>query len=193
MNSTATAIPRITSDFNSLDQVGWYGSAYFVTAMGTQPLFGRAFQLFPTRTVFLLAVALMVIGAIITAAAPASIVFIIGRGITGSSVSAFYAGGATVITYFVPFQQRPIFMSTSMAMTAVASVVGPIVSGFLTDSRLTWRFAFWMNLRTLSQFLSVNVLPCRECTLKLANFNDSDCCCCTCYGTSNVPNAQCIE
>lgn len=125
--------------------------------MGTQPIFGRAFQLFPTRTVFLLAVALMVVGAITTAAAPGSIVFIIGRAITGASVSAFYAGGTTVITYFVPFQQRPIFMSTSMAMTAVASVVGPVVSGFLTDSRLTWRFAFWMNLRTLSQSQSAAV------------------------------------
>ena len=27
----ATAIPEITADFSSLDQVGWYGSAYFIT------------------------------------------------------------------------------------------------------------------------------------------------------------------
>jgi hypothetical protein len=27
----ATAIPVITSEFNSLNDVGWYGSAYFIT------------------------------------------------------------------------------------------------------------------------------------------------------------------
>lgn len=154
----ATAIPRITSDFNSLDQVGWFGSAYFMTAMGMQPLFGRAFQLFPTRANFLVAVALMVLGSILTAAAPGTVVFIIGRAITGAAVSAFYAGGAMVITFFVPFQRRPIFLSLSMAMNAVASVLGPIVSGVLTDSRLTWRFAFWMNLRMLSLHLTVLII-----------------------------------
>ncbi|KAJ4387732.1 hypothetical protein N0V93_008331 [Gnomoniopsis smithogilvyi] len=145
-NVITTAIPRITSDFKSLDQVSWYGSAYFMTAMGMQPLFGRAFQLFPTRSIFLVAVALMVLGAIFTAAAPESIMFIVGRAITGAAVSAFYAGGATAITFFVPFQRRPMFLSLSMAMNAVASVLGPVASGFLTDSRLTWRFAFWINL-----------------------------------------------
>lgn len=156
----ATAIPRITSDFNSLDQVGWYGSAYFVMAMGTQPLFGRAFKRFPTRTMLLVAVALMTLGAIITAAAPGSIVFIIGRAITGASVSAFFSGGLMIISSFVPFLERPIYLSLSMAMTAVASVVGPIVSGFLTDNLLTWRFAFWMNLRTSSTPLRANTEIC---------------------------------
>lgn len=146
--SPATAIPRITSDFQSLDQVGWYGSAYFMAAMGMQPFFARAYQLFPTKALLCVAVGLMVVGAILTAAAPNSITFIVGRAITGASVAAFYSGGATVITFFVPFQRRPLFLSLSMAMNAVASVLGPVVSGILTDSRLTWRFAFWMNLRT---------------------------------------------
>lgn len=146
--SPATAIPRITSDFNGLDQVGWYGSAYFTAAMGMQPFFGRAYQLFPTKALLCVAVGLMVLGAVLTAAAPNSITLIFGRAITGASVAAFFSGGATVITFSVPLQRRPMFLSLSMAMNTVASVLGPIVSGFLTDSRLTWRFAFWMNLRT---------------------------------------------
>lgn len=37
----ATAIPSITNDFGSLGDVGWYGSAYLLTACGFQLFFGR--------------------------------------------------------------------------------------------------------------------------------------------------------
>jgi hypothetical protein len=29
-NLIATAVPRITSDFDSLEDVGWYGSAFYI-------------------------------------------------------------------------------------------------------------------------------------------------------------------
>lgn len=36
MTIVATAIPRITDEFHSLDQVGWYGSAFFLTVAAFQ-------------------------------------------------------------------------------------------------------------------------------------------------------------
>jgi len=41
--SAATAIPKITSVFNSLDDVGWYGSSYLLTTTALQPPFGRIY------------------------------------------------------------------------------------------------------------------------------------------------------
>lgn len=40
----ATAIPRITDDFHSLGDVGWYGSAYMLTTAASQLLFGRLYK-----------------------------------------------------------------------------------------------------------------------------------------------------
>ena len=40
-----TAIPAITADFNSVDNIGWYGSAYLLTASAFQPLYGRIYTL----------------------------------------------------------------------------------------------------------------------------------------------------
>src|ERR1700753_3167328 len=40
----ATAIPRITDEFHSLDQVGWYGSSFFVTLAAFQSTWGKLFQ-----------------------------------------------------------------------------------------------------------------------------------------------------
>lgn len=41
-----TAIPRITDQFQSVGDVGWYGSAYFLTSTALQPTWGRIYKVF---------------------------------------------------------------------------------------------------------------------------------------------------
>jgi hypothetical protein len=40
------AIPKITDQFKSLSDIGWYGSAYFLTSTALQPSYGRIYKLF---------------------------------------------------------------------------------------------------------------------------------------------------
>lgn len=44
-----TAIPKITDQFKSIEDVGWYGSAYFLTSTALQPSFGRIYRIFNVR------------------------------------------------------------------------------------------------------------------------------------------------
>jgi hypothetical protein len=45
----ATAIPRITDEFGSLGDIGWYGSAYMLTTAASQLLFGRIYKFYNLR------------------------------------------------------------------------------------------------------------------------------------------------
>lgn len=45
----ATAIPRITNDFDSLLDVGWYGSAYQLASASLQPLTGKIYSNFKPK------------------------------------------------------------------------------------------------------------------------------------------------
>jgi MFS family permease len=45
----ATAIPRITADFNSTSDMGWYGSAYSFAMCALQPMAGKLFSKFPLK------------------------------------------------------------------------------------------------------------------------------------------------
>ena len=45
----ATAIPRITSQFGSVDDIGWYGSAYSFATCALQPIAGKLFANFPMK------------------------------------------------------------------------------------------------------------------------------------------------
>lgn len=44
-----TAIPRITQDFNSLGDIGWYGSAYQLTTAASQLVFGRVYRFYDIK------------------------------------------------------------------------------------------------------------------------------------------------
>ena len=49
----ATAVPHITSIFDSLDQAGWYGSSYLLAMAALQPMCGRVYVDFNTKGAFL--------------------------------------------------------------------------------------------------------------------------------------------
>lgn len=44
-----TAIPQITQEFNSLGDIGWYGSAYQLTTAASQLVFGRIYKFYDTK------------------------------------------------------------------------------------------------------------------------------------------------
>ena len=77
----ATAIPKITDHFHSINDIGWYGSAYFLTSTTLQPTFGRIYKVFHIKWVFLYAIAVFELGSLICAVAPSSTALIVGRAI----------------------------------------------------------------------------------------------------------------
>ena len=139
MNIIATAIPRITDQFHSLDQVGWYGSAMFLTVGATQATWGKSYALLPLKPVFLVSVFIFEIGSLICAVAPNSIALIVGRSIIGAGAAGVLAGTYTIIAFIVPPEKRPAYTGIVGATYGVASVIGPLIGGALTDG-VSWRW-----------------------------------------------------
>lgn len=124
----ATAIPRITDDFNSPADVGWYGSAYLLTSCAVQPTYGRIFAHFDIRWSFLLALALFEIGSLICGLAPSSTVLIIGRAIAGLGCAGVISGCLIIVVVSVPMAKRPIYISLVGAMYVKKFLLGVLVS-----------------------------------------------------------------
>ncbi|KAK6535356.1 hypothetical protein TWF694_001818 [Orbilia ellipsospora] len=143
----ATAIPHITSQFNSIGDVGWYGSSYLLTQTSLQPSFGKVYTYFSVKWTFLLSLFIFEVGSIVCATAPGSTAFIVGRAIAGIGAAALFSGGMTIIGFTVPLRKRPIYIAALSSMFGISSVVGPLLGGAFTDAKnLTWRWCFWINL-----------------------------------------------
>ena len=52
VNIIGVALPKITSIFNSLDDVSWYGTAYLLTVTAFQPTMGFLYKSFNVRLVY---------------------------------------------------------------------------------------------------------------------------------------------
>ncbi|KAK2778600.1 major facilitator superfamily transporter [Colletotrichum kahawae] len=128
MTLIATAIPAITNQFNSLQHVGWYGSAYML------------------RLTFMVAITFREVGLAVCGSAPNSVAFIIGRAITGVGCSGIIIGTWVVLAHSVPIRQRAVYTGFLGAFSGVGGIIGPLISGALTDSRLSWRWAFYISI-----------------------------------------------
>lgn len=133
------ATPSITNEFHSLDDVGWYGSAYQLTSAALQPLTGKLYAQLNKKWTYAIFFALFELGSLLCGASQSSMMLVIARAVAGMGVAGLQNGSMTILSCSVPLERRPSLNGILFAASQLGMVLGPILGGAFT-SYASWRW-----------------------------------------------------
>ncbi|KAH6715640.1 major facilitator superfamily domain-containing protein [Leptodontidium sp. MPI-SDFR-AT-0119] len=140
----STAIPKITTDFGSLNDVGWYGTAYLLTNCALQPLSGKIYGEFNVKKSFLVFF-IFELGSALSGAATSPEMLITGRAVAGMGGSGLLNGAYGIIHGIAPIEKQPRLLGIIIGLSLLGILSGPLIGGLLTEFA-SWRWCFYINI-----------------------------------------------
>lgn len=141
----ATALPAIVGELGGLDYYSWVVTAYLLCATVCTPLYGKLSDVYGRRVTFQAAILVFLLGSVLAGLAPGMPALVLSRGVQGVGAGGVMGLTFAVVGDMVPPRQRGRYIGYLAGVWAFASVVGPLLGGFLVD-HATWRWVFLINL-----------------------------------------------
>jgi EmrB/QacA subfamily drug resistance transporter len=138
-------MPTVIASLGGLDRYSWVFSAYLLTSTVTVPLWGRLSDLYGRRIFYLIGIAFFLVGSALSGASQSIEQLIIFRAIQGLGAGALIPLSMTINGDIYTFRERARMQGLFSGVWGLASILGPLAGGFITD-HLSWRWVFYINI-----------------------------------------------
>ncbi len=141
----STALPRVVSELGGLSQYSWVFTAYLLASTVTVPLYGKLGDVYGRKPLFIIAILIFLAGSALCGLAQNMTELVIFRAVQGLGAGGLFPLALAVVGNIVPLRDRGRYQGLIGAVFASASIIGPLVGGFIVDNT-TWRWIFYVNL-----------------------------------------------
>src|SRR5690349_17972540 len=102
----STAMPKIVSELNRISHLTWVFTAYLLASTITVPIYGKLSDIFGRRGLYLLGIAIFLLGSALSGLAPSMFWLILFRGLQGIGGGAIMVNSFAIIGDVFPPQER---------------------------------------------------------------------------------------
>jgi EmrB/QacA subfamily drug resistance transporter len=118
---------------------------YLLAATVSGPIYAKLSDLFGRRPMMMIGVSLFLLGSLLCALSGEMWQLILFRGIQGLGAGAIFPIALAIIGDLFSPRERGKYQGLFGAVFALASIIGPALGGFLTDT-ISWHWVFLVNL-----------------------------------------------
>jgi EmrB/QacA subfamily drug resistance transporter len=147
-----TALPKILGEFNALKELSWVVTAYLLTSTISVPIAGKLSDLYGRRRLLMIGIVIFGIASLLCGAAQNIEQMIAFRALQGIGGGILFANAFAIIGDLFDARERGKWQGIFGAVFGLASLVGPLLGGFLTDGNVlfglttNWRWTFLINI-----------------------------------------------
>ena len=140
-----TAMPRIVAELQGFEHYAWVTTAYLLTSTTVVPISGKLSDMYGRKIFLLGSAAGFVLTSALCGLSQDMTQLVVFRGLQGIAGGVLTSTVFTVISQIFPPAERGRFQGIFSGIFGLASIVGPLLGGYLTDN-LSWRWVFYVNL-----------------------------------------------
>ncbi|HXA43807.1 MAG TPA: MDR family MFS transporter [Candidatus Solibacter sp.] len=150
-----TALPRVVGDLKGFDRYTWVTTIYLLTSTSVVPIVGKLSEQLGRKRVFLTGIVAFLLGSALCGLSQDMTQLILFRGFQGIGGGILTGTAFAVIADLFSPAERAKYTGMVAGTFGIASVVGPLVGGFLTDGQhiggllditTNWRWIFYVNV-----------------------------------------------
>jgi EmrB/QacA subfamily drug resistance transporter len=140
-----TAMPTIVAQLGGLSTFSWVFSGFMLSFTASIAVFGKLSDLFGRRRIYIAAMAIFLTGSLLCGIARDMTELIVYRILQGIGAGGLMPLIFAIIGEVYSFEQRARVQGLFASVWGLASILGPVLGGFLVDG-LSWRWVFLLNL-----------------------------------------------
>lgn len=141
----STAMPQIIHDLNGLEHYSLPFTAYLLFSTIVIPIGGKLSDVFGRKTVVLWGIVLFMAASLLCASSWNMTSLILFRGLQGACGGVLASSTFIITSELFPPQVRGKKIGMLASMHGLASLMGPLTGGLITDY-LSWHWIFFINI-----------------------------------------------